>query len=81
VHGEILFDGGEAQLRQNLTGRLEDYFVNPTLGNLALTQTATEAIDQGVSLPDITDDIRRLPRSGRPDLGAWEFQKEDRNDG
>ena len=81
VHGEIQFDGGEAQLRRNLTGRLEDYFVNPTLGNLALTRAATKAIDQGVSLPDITEDIRRLPRSGCPDLGAWEFQNEDKNDG
>jgi len=80
VHGEIIFDGGQAQLRQNFTGRLTDYFVNPTLGNLALTQAATEAIDQGVSLSDITDDIRQRPRSGLPDLGAWEFQNEVKTD-
>ena len=81
VHGEIRFDGGQAQLRQNLTDRLEDYFVNPSSGNLALTQAATKAIDQGVSLSDVTEDIRRRPRSGRPDLGAWEFQNEGKTDG
>ncbi|MHC4241818.1 MAG: hypothetical protein ACYSU4_05400, partial [Planctomycetota bacterium] len=80
VHGEIRFDGGEAQLRQNLAGRLDGYFVDPTSGNLALTQSATEAIDQGISLSDITEDIRRRPRSGRPDLGAWEFGIKSKTD-
>jgi hypothetical protein len=73
VHGEIRFDGGKAQLRHNLTGRINSYFVDPASGNLALTQAATEAIDKGISLTDVTEDIRRLPRSGYPDLGAWEF--------
>ncbi len=81
VHGEILLDGGEARLRQNLAGRLDGYFVDPTSGNLALTQTATEAIDHGVSLPDVTEDIRRRPRSERPDLGAWEFGNGSESDG
>ena len=81
VHGEIRFDRGEAQLRQNLTGRLDGYFVGPTSGDLALTQAATEVIDQGVSLPDVTEDILRRPRSGRPDLGAWEFDNESETDG
>ncbi|PYI79935.1 MAG: hypothetical protein DME26_22595, partial [Verrucomicrobia bacterium] len=76
VHGEIRIEGGEAQLRQNLAGRLEGYFVEPASGNLALTSAAMGAIDQGVSLPEVTDDIRRRPRTGRPDLGAWEFDRE-----
>jgi hypothetical protein len=80
VHGEIRFDGGKAQLRQNLTGHLDSYFMDPTSGNLALTQAATEAIDQGVSLPDVTEDIRRLPRSGYPDLGAWEYYNKSETD-
>jgi hypothetical protein len=80
VHGEIRFDGGQAQLRQNLSGRLNGYFVDPTSGNLALTEAATEAIDQGVSLADVTEDIRRRPRSERPDLGAWEFDNESKVD-
>ncbi len=78
VHGKIIFDGGEAQLRQNLTGRLEDYFVDPGSGNLALIQSATGAIAKAVSLPDVTEDIRRRPRPEHPDIGAWELDK-DRN--
>ena len=76
VHGEIRFDGGQAQLRQNLAGRLEGYFVDPTSGNLALTQAATGAIDKGASLPGVTEDIRRRVRDGLVDLGAWEFDGE-----
>jgi len=73
VHGQIRFDGGQAQLRQNLTGRLDAYFAEPASGDLSLTEVATGAIDQGVSLPEVGEDIRRRPRSGRPDIGAWEF--------
>jgi hypothetical protein len=73
VHGEIRFDGGEAQLRQNLTGHLDGYFVDPVSGDLALTPSATDAIDHGVFLPDVTEDICQRARSARPDLGAWEF--------
>jgi hypothetical protein len=81
VHGEICFDGGKAQLRQNLTGHINIYFVDPASGNLALTQAATEAIDKGISLTDVTEDIRQLPRSEQPDLGAWEFGSKSKTDG
>jgi len=73
VHGEILFDGGEAETRQNLAGRLEGYFVDPASGDLRLTSGASGAIDEGVSLPAVTGDVRGRARVGRPDLGAWEF--------
>jgi hypothetical protein len=76
VHGEIWLEGGEAQIRQNLTGRLDGYCVDPLSGNLALTPAAARAIDQGVPLPEVTEDIRRRPRLNRPDLGAWEFDGE-----
>jgi len=76
VHGKIIFDGGEAQLRRNLTGRLENYFADPTSGNLALTRSATGAVDKAVSLPDVTEDIRRQPRTECPDIGAWELGKD-----
>jgi len=75
VHGEIRLEGGEAELRNNLAGKLDGYFVNPASGNLALTSAASGAIDKGVSLPEVTGDIRGRPRSGRPDLGAWEFDR------
>jgi hypothetical protein len=74
VHGEIRLEGGAAELRQNLARRLDGYFVDPASGNLALTPAATEAIDRGVSVPEVTDDIRGRARSGRPELGAWEFE-------
>jgi hypothetical protein len=72
VHGEIRFEGGEAELSHNLTGRLEGYFTDPVSGNLALTPQATRAIDQGVPRPEAAEDIRGRPRRGAPDLGAWE---------
>ena len=36
---------------------------------------ATKAIDQGASLPEVPDDIRRRARTGKRDLGAWEFER------
>ena len=80
VHGEIQLEGGVANLHQNLTGRLDGYFVDPASGNLALTAAATGAIDQGASLPEVTNDIRGRLRHGHIDLGAWDFDggKEDR---
>lgn len=77
VHGEIRFEGGQAELRDNLSGRLDGYFADPQSGDLRLTPSATGAIDQGVSLPEATEDIRRRPRDGRVDLGAWEFDKQE----
>jgi len=76
VHGEIRLEGGEAQLRNNLAGRLEGYFADAASGNLALTSAATKAIDQGASLPEVNEDIRHRARTGKPDLGAWEFERE-----
>lgn len=81
VHGQILFDGGQARLDHNLAEHLEGYFADPMTGNLALTTRAAKAIDQGVSLPEVTEDIRGRPRSGRPDLGAWEFDNENKTNG
>lgn len=75
VHGEIRLEGGEGQVRDNLAGKLDGYFVDLASGNLALTSAASGAIDKGVSLPEVVDDIRGRPRSGRPDLGAWEFER------
>lgn len=78
VHGEIRLEGGRARLAQNLAGRLEGYFVDPTSGDLTLTPAAAGAIDQGVSLPEVADDIRGRSRTGRPDLGAWEIDPENK---
>ena len=75
VHGDIRLDGGEAQLHDNVSGRLDGYFVAPVSGNLALTAKASGAINQGLSLSEVTDDIRGRPRAGRLDLGAWESEQ------
>jgi hypothetical protein len=80
VHGEIRLEGGEARVEHNLAQRLNGYFVNPAAGNLMLTSMARRAIDQGASLPEVVDDIRRRPRTGRPDLGAWEYDGETRKE-
>jgi len=74
VHGEIRLEGGEAQIEHNLTGRLDNYFVDVPSGNLALAPSARGALDQGVVVPEVTEDIRRQPRGDRPDLGAWESE-------
>ena len=76
VHGEIRLDGGEAKLRHNVARRLDGYFTDPASGNLALTSAATEAMDHGVPLPEVRDDIRQRRRGRHPDLGAWETDSE-----
>ena len=73
VHGEIRLEGGEADLRNNFSGRLEGYFVDPSSGNLALTSAATKAINGGLPL-EVREDIRQRRRTTRPDLGAWETE-------
>jgi hypothetical protein len=75
VHGEIRLEGGVAQLRQNLARRLEGHFVDPASGDLTFAREPTGVIDQGIALPEVTDDIRRKPRVKLPDLGAWEFDR------
>lgn len=72
VHGEIRLEGGQAELRNNLAARLDDYFVDPSSGNLALTSSATNAIDRALPLAEVKDDIRQRQRPNPPDLGAWE---------
>ncbi|MHC1765106.1 MAG: family 43 glycosylhydrolase [Verrucomicrobiia bacterium] len=62
VHGEILLEGGGADLRNNLTGRLDKYCVDPASGNLTLTPAATRAIDQAVPLPDVEEAVRVFPQ-------------------
>lgn len=76
VHGEIRFEGGEAQITNNWTGRLEGYFADPETGNLTLTRTAAGAIDQAAPLPEVPTDISGRHRAGRADLGAWEWRED-----
>ena len=74
VHGGIQSEGGEAQVHHNLAGRLEGYFEDPSSGNLTLKSVATGAFGRGVPLSEATEDIRGQPRTGNPDLGAWQSE-------
>lgn len=79
VHGDIRLEGGEARLNHNLCARLDNYFTDPVAGDLSLTAAATGAIDQGVTLSEVTEYIRLQPRHGLVDLGAWEFNLESKD--
>jgi len=52
---------------------MTDAFVDPNHGNLHLKPTATEVIDKGVALPEVTEDIDGQRRDAQPDLGADEL--------
>jgi hypothetical protein len=73
VHGSIHTEGGQAETTGNVADRLDGYFVDPESGNLALTPAARAAIDQAVTLPEVSTDIKGAARPTRPDVGAWEF--------
>jgi uncharacterized protein YfaT (DUF1175 family) len=73
VHGEVRLEGGQAHQEHNLAGHLDGYFVDAASGDITLTSAARGAIDQGMALPELPEDIRRRPRGHQPDLGAWEF--------
>jgi hypothetical protein len=72
VRGALQLTGSE-NARSNLAGPLDGLFVDPAAGDLRLKASAVEAIDQGVPLKGLTDDIDRRARGARPDLGAAEF--------
>jgi len=77
VRGAIMAEGDDApldvRLEKNVTGPLEDYFVNPSAGDLRITPRAAEALNAGIPLPDLTEDFDGRPRDTRPDVGAAEF--------
>ena len=72
VRGAIALAEGE-KVRNNLAGPFDGWFVDPAAGNLHLTAQAIDAIDRGLVLPEIVDDIDGRPRGRSPDIGAWEF--------
>jgi hypothetical protein len=64
-----------------LTGSLIDdlgatvvpaWFADAAAGDLRLTALATGAIDQGLPLPEVVNDVDNHPRGDAPDLGADE---------
>jgi hypothetical protein len=64
----------EIKFHHNLDGADNSaWFIDATLGNLHLTVRASAAIDKAMPLPEVTEDVDRGPRDGRPDVGADEF--------
>jgi hypothetical protein len=76
VRGAIMAEGDGApldvRLEKNVTGPLENYFVNPSAGDLRITPRAVEALNAGIPLPEVTKDFCRRPRDTRSDVGAAE---------
>ena len=70
-----LRDGATATLSSNLLTAVPGMFVNPASADLHLLATATKAIDKGLTLPTVTNDIdgERRPRGACSDIGAHEF--------
>ncbi len=66
-------DGSTATGNSNLEGASDALFADVAGHDLHLVSGATSAIDQGVVLPDVSDDIDGEPRAdGKPDIGADE---------
>ncbi|MHC4718691.1 MAG: Calx-beta domain-containing protein, partial [Planctomycetota bacterium] len=51
-----------------------DWFVDVATGDFHLTANATDAIDEGTVLGDVTDDFDKEARGAQPDLGGDEYQ-------
>ncbi len=70
-----LRDSAVATLGSNLATAVPGMFVNPASGDLHLIVSATNAINQGVSLSTITNDFdgELRPQGAKPDIGADEF--------
>lgn len=72
VRGTVQLSGG-VNLRGNVTGDLDGWFVDPRAGDLRLTAAAAGAIGRAVPLPEVKDDFGGRPRDAAPDVGASEF--------
>jgi hypothetical protein len=73
VRGALLPAGGET-LRNNVTGPMDDWFIDPAAGNLRLRRSVPEAVDRGLALAEVTEDIDGELRDGKSDLGASEYR-------
>ena len=70
VRGRIFGEGEEVISEGNIAGNQEGCFVNPETGDLHLTRQAKNAINKGVNLLSVTDDIDHQKRKKNPDIGA-----------
>ena len=65
-----IYGEGDVRLDGNVTGDLDGYFVNPTTGDLHLTERASEALGKGVLLSSVPEDIDGQKRKKSTDVGA-----------
>jgi lysophospholipase L1-like esterase len=65
---------GKVTIENNLVKNLTAAFTDPSKGNLHLKTPLREVVDQAKKRAEVTDDIDRKKRTGRPDLGADEVR-------
>ena len=58
------------QIRSNLARDMTAAFVDPAAGNLRLTASAAPTIERAERLPDVPEDIDRMPRRDPTAIGA-----------
>ncbi len=68
-------NSAQATLATNYTSAIENWFVNPSTGNLRLDSQNPNVVDQGTYLDEVLMDIDKTPRTitGDHDIGAFEF--------
>ncbi len=72
----VLRDGARAEQQGNVVNAQSNWFVDPSRPNLRLSRGDLPAVDAGVPIDDLDQDLDLHPRTqGRaPDAGAFEFQ-------
>lgn len=78
VHGSIYMQKDGVDLRNNIIGDLSGWFVDPAIGNLHLTAKGTLRQQEGLPLPEVTEDFDRQARGRLPGIGADEVIGEAR---
>lgn len=70
----VFRDRGNGVLAGNVSGALPGWFVNAAAGDFRLARPDIPAVDAGVRIPDLAEDMARRPRvsGAAPDAGAFE---------
>jgi hypothetical protein len=72
----VLRDGGQAQLDGNIPTARREWFVDVTRGDLHLAHERVPAAGAAPRLPEVADDLDRVPRGAGPrgDVGAFAYR-------